>query len=221
MFLIRLPRGARIALAAAALCAAAAHPASAQAREPLPRFVVDVQGTLPKFPNSAGFAAPRGLNEAELPSWGPGINVGGQVYVKRGRRLSFGIGATYVFARGSRAPEPAEGQTTAEGPTVTTTYKGLIPQVSMNFGHRFGWSYVSAGIGQSTLTINRDDAPDETGTATKTLNYGGGARWFAKDHLAFSFDLRFYAINAVAANATSYGHPRDTMLIFSTGISLQ
>ena len=29
----------------------------------------------------------------------------------------------------------------------------------------------------------------------KTINYGGGARWFAKAHVAFSFDVRFYAIN--------------------------
>ncbi len=221
MFFIRPHRRVRLVVAAAIFCAASAHHAAAQAREPLPLFVVDVQGTLPKFPTSAGFASPRGLNEEDLPAWGPGVNVGGQVYFKRGTRLSFGIGATYVFARGSRTPEPAEGQTTADGPTVTTTYKGLIPQASINFGHRRGWSYISAGIGQSTLTINRDDAPEETGSGTKTINYGGGARWFAKDHLAFSFDLRFYAINPVTADAESYGHPRKTMLIFSTGVSIQ
>lgn len=221
MGVLCLHRVTRIGLAVVALCTATAHQASAQPREPLPFFVIDVQGTLPKYPGVAGFAAPRGLNESELPAWGPGVNLGGQVYVTRGTRLSFGVGATYVFTRGSREPEPPEGQTVAEGPIVTTTYKGLVPQASINFGHRYGWSYISAGIGQSTLTINRDDAPDETGTATKTINYGGGARWFARDHLAFSLDLRFYAINPVVADVTSYGHPRKTMLIFSTGVSFQ
>lgn len=215
-----LPRGAWRVLAVAALLVASVHPSYAQARERLPMLVVDVQATLPKFPTQAGFSAPRGLNEVELPGWGPGINAGGQVYLRRGRRLSFGVGATYVFTRGSKSPEPPEGKTTAEGPTVTTTYKGLVPQASINFGHRLGWSYISAGIGRSTLTINRDDALEETGAASKTINYGGGARWFAKDHLAFSFDLRFYAINPVAASPTAYGHPRKTMLIFSAGLSI-
>ena len=27
-----------------------------------------------------------------------------------------------------------------------------------------------------------------------TINYGGGARWFAKKHMAFSLDVRFYEI---------------------------
>ena len=218
---IRLHQAVRLALVTGALCALSAHPASAQVRERLPLFVVDLQGTLPKFPTHGGFSGPRGLGESQLPAWGPGVNVGGQVFFKRGTKLSFGVGATYVFTRGTKSPEPAEGKTVAEGPTVTTKYAGLMPQVSINFGHRLGWSYISGGLGQSTLTINRDDAPEEVGAGTRTINYGGGARWFMKDHLAFSIDLRFFAVNPVDAGIGAYGHPRKTMLIFSAGVSFQ
>ena len=221
MFPTRQHRAALVAAAATALCALSAHPALAQVRERLPLFVVDVQGTLPKFPTHGGFSGPRGLSEDQLPAWGPGVNVGGQVYLVRGTRVSFGVGATYVFSRGSKSPEAEEGQSVGVGPVVVTKYRGLMPQVSINFGHRLGWSYISGGLGQSTLTINRDDAPEEVGAATRTINYGGGARWFMKDHLAFSIDLRFFAMNPVEAGIGAYGNPRKTMMIFSTGVSFQ
>ena len=38
-----------------------------------------------------------------------------------------------------------------------------------------------------------DYPPDDE--PLNTINYGGGARWFIKPHVAFSFDVRFYAIN--------------------------
>ena len=211
---------ARLAIASA-LCLVPLV-SSAQPRERLPIIVADVQGTLPKFPTHGGFSGPRGLNEAQLPAWGPGVNLGGHVFVLRGKKVSMGLGASYVYTRGSQAPDTdSEDALTAGAPTVTTVYKGLMPQVSINFGHRYGWSYISGGLGQSTLTINRDDALEESGAATRTINYGGGARWFRNDHLAFSLDLRFYALNPVEAQAGAYGHPRKTMLIFSAGLSFQ
>ena len=52
---------------------------------------------------------------------------------------------------------------------------------------------MSGGIGWAQFTTELEDAPvaDATG-ASAPINYGGGARWFAKEHLAFTFDLRFY-----------------------------
>ena len=35
----------------------------------------------------------------------------------------------------------------------------------------------------------------------KTLNYGGGARWFTSDHLAFSVDFRWYSVAEQPASA--------------------
>ena len=59
----------------------------------------------------------------------------------------------------------------------------------------------------------------------KTINYGGGARWFAKPHLAFSLDVRFYAINPgtpyIVGPDGPVGSPRTTLLIIGAGISLK
>lgn len=112
----RLHRAALVAAAATALCVAAAHPAHAQVRERLPLFVVDVQGTLPKFPTHGGFSGPRGLSEDQLPAWGPGVNVGGQVYLVRSTRVSFGVGATYVFSRDRNRPKPKRARAWAWAP---------------------------------------------------------------------------------------------------------
>jgi hypothetical protein len=53
-----------------------------------------------------------------------------------------------------------------------------------------------------------------------TIDYGGGARWFIKRHLAFSFDVRFYAINPGTVGP-NVGSPRTTLLIMGAGISLK
>ena len=37
------------------------------------------------------------------------------------------------------------------------------------------------------------------------LNYGGGARWFNSPHLAFTFDIRFYAISPRDADGDGAG----------------
>ena len=55
----------------------------------------------------------------------------------------------------------------------------------------------------------------------KTLNYGGGARWFIKPHLAFSFDVRFYAINPGKPHLDLPGSPRTTLLVLIGGISIK
>ena len=63
----------------------------------------------------------------------------------------------------------------------------------------------------------------------KTINYGGGARWFIKPHVAFSFDVRFYAINPGTAGTALIqgvltpfdGTPRTALLIIGAGLSLK
>jgi hypothetical protein len=98
----------------------------------------------------------------------------------------------------------------------------LSPQISLNFGGRDGWSYVSGGIGLASFTTEREDAPvaDADGR-TRSLNYGGGARWFAKEHLAFCFDLRFYKINPQDATTGRPAYGGRRMMVFSAGISLK
>ena len=52
----------------------------------------------------------------------------------------------------------------------------------------------SISLGRTTLTVDLEELPQENGDAVRTLNYGGGARWFLNKHVAFTFDVRFYSI---------------------------
>jgi hypothetical protein len=76
-------------------------------------------------------------------------------------------------------------------------------------------------MGWSTFTVEREDAPApaDDPARRKTINYGGGARWFAKQHLAVSIDLRFYAVSPEAATASRPAMPRMTLMVFSAGVS--
>ena len=82
------------------------------------------------------------------------------------------------------------------------------PQLSLNFGSRAGWSYLSAGIGRARMStrasgfVDEDDEDDVTAAqlvehgSRSSLNFGGGARWFTRQRLAVSFDVRFHIIGA-------------------------
>jgi hypothetical protein len=216
----------RTAVAIAAtvtVLAAAAAPAHAQPRDPLPLFVVDAHGALPMLPTDDVIAALRGLDPATLPAWGPGFNLAAHVFPLRSRRISLGVGANYQWLRGSYTPDtPDDAEPDYDpGPSVVTRFVSFSPQVSLNFGHRRGWSYISGGLGPSTLTVSRDDYPEEEGEAQSTLSYGGGGRWFVKPHLAFSFDLRIYNIPVQEPSELSYGHPSGRLVSLNIGVSFQ
>ena len=82
---------------------------------------------------------------------------------------------------------------------------------------------MSGGFNRSIWSVVPDGAspqpPDEE--RLKTIDYGGGARWFARPHLAFSFDVRFYAINPSSPTFALPGGPRTTLLVFGVGVSLK
>jgi hypothetical protein len=191
--------------------------------EPIGRFAVDVRGALPKYPEDAEAATALGVTVDNLPGRGLGLAAGVTVYPARfGRHVALGVGGEWlVFSRGRKTLDPTtEGG--PSGPTVTTRFSVLSPQVSLNFGGRDGWSYVSGGIGWASFTTERDDAPvAEADGSTHSFNYGGGARWFAQEHLAFAFDLRFYRIDSqdAAPGRPAYGGGR--MMVFSVGISVK
>jgi hypothetical protein len=217
---VRCRSGERLILAAL-LAAGIAFPVSAQPPQPIPPFVVDLRGTIPFYPDDQALAEPRQTSPDLLPTYGWGADIGAHVYPFRWKAMTFGFGASYHLSRGSRTPDVPDDSSAEPGPTVHTRFKALSPQVSFNFGHRMGWSYLSGGIGRSTFRAWRSDLDEEAGEAVKTINYGGGARWFINRRVAFSLDLRFYALNSKAPSSAATGHPRMTFAAATVGLSVR
>lgn len=193
--------------------------ASAQTTPPrIGPFVVDLRGTFPSFPGDGQLAQSRGLNMVDLPGTGLGVDVGAHLYLFKWHAVTFGVGGELMIGR-ARATPLAPGT----GRAVTERFTTLSPQLSLNFGKGTGWSYLSGGIGQSTWSIVPDGATARLADEErlKTLNYGGGARWFAKRHLAFTFDVRFYAINPGTPQFGFPGSPRTTLLVIGAGVSVR
>jgi len=187
---------------------------------PIPWFVADLHGTFARFPHSLAVADSRNLTLAELPRPGLGLQIGVHFYPLRWRAITFGLGAEVAGAR-SRFEPPAA----AAVPLQSSTEKFLTaaPQLSFNFGSGSGWSYLSGGIGFSQWSLIPDGREPYPGDSERleTINYGGGARWFAKPHLAFSFDARFYAINPGSPYLGHPGTPRTTMFVIGAGVSIK
>jgi hypothetical protein len=189
--------------------------------QPIPRLAADARGAFAGFKQDAAIASGIAVTAPNLATRGFGVVFGAHVYPLRRGVVSLGVGGEMLLSRGSRTLEPATAGA-PPGPTVRTRFSSLSPQVSFNFGKRNGWSYISGGIGRSTFTAERQDAPlPDAESGSKTINYGGGARWFVKEHLAFSVDLRFYAVNPAEAAGGRPARPRMTLMVFSAGASFK
>ena len=206
------------------LCVFVSGARSVCAQDPPPRipwFVLDAHGSAPPFPSEdQRLADSRGMTLAELPGRGWGLQLGGHFYPLRWRAITFGVGGEIAVGRAAKTP-PAD-DTTGLRP-AEEVFRTIQPQLSFNFGNGNGWSYLSGGIGGSTWAIvpeGQENYPPDS-ERLKTINYGGGARWFIKDHVAFSFDVRFYAINPGTPSGTRPGSPRTTMMVIGAGVSLK
>ncbi len=194
----------------------------AQAPPPIGPFVVDLQGTALSFPTDAPLADSRNLQTTEMPRFGIGGNIGVHVYPFRWRAVTLGLGGRLTLTRAGHTPAAPAGQVPF-GRSVTERFVSLAPQLSFNFGSGDGWSYLSGGLGRSVWQI----VPDGQGTIPadeerlKTIDYGGGARWFMTPHLAFSVDARFYAINPGTPAFGFPGSPRTRLFIAGAGISVK
>ena len=215
----------RAALVLASALVAAAGTAGAQ--EPPPRIpiaVLDLQGLVPMFPNdNAQLADSRALTVPELPGAGLGGRVGAHVYPLKYRGITLGIGGELMIGTsGSTPADPASGLV-----SVNERLRAIGSQVSFNFGSGHGWSYLSGGIGRSQWSL-RPAGAAQTAADTESLpttNYGGGARWFAKKHLAFSLDVRIYEIQpgsvTIVDGIARPGSPRTRLFTVGAGISLK
>lgn len=214
-------------LAAALLLVSATS--AAQPPDPIPRFVADVRGASTGLPTAQGWTPviPAG---GEVPSRTLGFEVGGHARILGRGGVTLGIGATWLTARGSLTPDPpAEGTTPppVPPPEVSTRFTSFAPQVSLNFGRKHGWSYVSAGLGRARVRSEASTPATPTTPAlvesdwTRVLTFGGGARWFINDHFGVNFDLRWHQLASVTGNQMHPSAPRETMLVLGVGISLQ
>jgi hypothetical protein len=210
-----------VLLAAAAICTAG-RPAGAQdPPPPIGLFVVDLHGVVPRFGDDAALAESRGLTQPELPGSGLGVTAGVGVYFAKFHAVTFGVGGDVMIGRSpifSAQPDPSLGLR-----AVTETLTSWLSQLSLNFGNGNGWSYLSGGVGVSRWSIvPAGAAPLPVDKEwRKTINYGGGARWFARKRLAFSLDVRFYEIAAGTAEPGLPASPRTTLLVIGAGISVR
>jgi hypothetical protein len=208
---------------------ASASTSFGQVKEPIGRFVVDVRGTSAGLPIEEGWT-PVVPSGTEAPSRALGLELGGHVYIIHFGRAALGVGATWHVANGTVAPPETTSTTPVTGPlpTVTTRLTSLSPQLSLNFGHSLGWSYLSAGLGRTSVDSHAEAAsasliqfmPRESG-GVKTLNFGGGARWFLTDHVGVGFDLRWYKLSIVPTSAAHPGAPRASLLTAAVGIAVK
>ena len=214
----------RIAIATSIVLAAAIHPRAASGQDqppPIGPFVIDVRGTSPSFPDDALLAESRGLSVDELPGRGLGFDAGAHLYLFKWRVITVGVGAQMTFARAASGAVVQDGVEIARA--VTSWFTAFTPQLSFNFGNGDGWSYISGGIGKgvwSTVPDAQQPLPADEERLT-SINYGAGARWFAKPHVAFTFDVRFHEIYPGTPHGGLPGSPRLNMLIIGAGVSVK
>jgi hypothetical protein len=202
---------------------AALLPPSASAQDPPPRigpFVVDVRGVLPWLPQEQALAESRGIDVRELPGRGLGLDAGAHVYLLRWKTITFGLGGQMLLAHAQSSPQSPPGE---QLQSVTERLLSVAAELSLNFGSGDGWSYISGGIGQTTWSIvpdGSDEGPaDQEGLYT--VNYGAGARWFARPHLAFTVDVRWWGIDPGTPTLGRPGSPRTTLLVIGAGVALK
>ncbi len=207
-----------------------ALPAGAQTPDRLPWFAIDAHAATVGLPQAEGWV-PAVSADTELPGRNWGLSTGATVYPLRLGLVTFGAGASVIVGKGSSqsltiTTGSGATATTRTTPVVHTGITSLVPQVSINFGRKLGWSYLSAGLGVSKVT-SRADAVDSTpATAVpdswnSALNFGGGARWFMKPRLGAGFDVRFVKLGSRSATATLPAAKRTQVWNISAGISIQ
>jgi hypothetical protein len=215
---------------AAACILASASTSPAQPKEPIGRFVADVRAASVGLPTIEGWtpSVPEGT---EVPARSLGFEFGAHINLARFRVGALGVGATWLTGRGTASPPslpPGTEPPDAIDPSVTTRITSLSPQLSLNFGHSLGWSYISAGFGRTRIDADATAAagstqrfaPVDSGWVS-TVNFGGGARWFVNDRVGVGFDLRWRRVSSVAATATQAGAPRISLLTIGAGIAIK
>ncbi len=188
-------------------------------QEPIGLYVIDLQGSFVPFSRNVELAENRDLNPPDTPGAGAGYQVGAHVYPFRWHVITFGIGASFHSSLADQ--RPGERSPNPDGPTLRKRFTVVAPQLSFNFGGRDGWSYLSGGITPSRLSLFPLNAETSEQRTSGTLNYGGGVRWFINNRVAFSIDLRLYAISPIEQVGDTPGSPRMTQMALNVGASFR
>ncbi len=197
-----------------------AAPALAQVDRRIPIAVFDARAFSTGLNADATTAENLGIDIEDLPTRGLGATFGANVYLIRRTSLALGISGEFMFARGSNQPVDPDGDPL--GDPVGRRIQSFAAMVSLNFGHRDGWSYLTGGMGPLLYqTYVGEEPPPESAPRKATINMGGGARWFFSRHLAFGFDVRFYLTRPEAISGTIPGRARERLLILSAGVSIK
>ncbi len=101
------------------------------------------------------------IGDTPLPGRGFGVAGGATVYPLRLGIITFGAGVSISAAKGkgeSLTITTGSGATavTVVTPIMRTAVFNVMPQLSINFGHKLGWSYLSAGLGTTRVTSSMD-----------------------------------------------------------------
>jgi hypothetical protein len=212
---------ARLAVTGAALLLFLVPAASAaQSVGRLPPFVFDLRGFWPTMGRDPVTAKGLNVDALTLPAHGLGGQAGIHLYPVRRGRFALGIGGDGIFARAKAQEKGTTG--TPVGLAVHQELKGLFGNISLNFGDNNGWSYVTAGMGPTVFkTYLGETVPNAIAPSKMTINMGGGARWFMNDHLAATFDLRFYLLRPEVATEAFPPRQRYRLLALSGGIAIK
>ena len=202
-----------IALAPTSALAQSAPP------KPLPFIVFDVRVARASMGTDPATAEALGIEADELPGGGLAFSAGVHTYPFRRQGFAIGLGAEGVLAHAKKT-----GGTDSNGniaPDLARRFEGISGVLSLNFGGRDGWSYLSGGLGPLRFETTSSLVSHGTAPATTTPNVGGGARWFVKPHMAAGFDVRLYLTQSAATTAVSAGRDRMRVIIFAAGITLR
>lgn len=208
-----MPRVASIAAWATLAVGLVALPAWAQPREALGGAVVDVRVVSTTLPTAAGWAAPVTAAGALIPARGAGVDAGAHVFLGPGSRRRLSLGASGLLAEG-RA-------TGLDAPTVATRLVTAAPHVAINFGHRHGWSYLSSGVGTASVRSYERGQSEPAASWGMVIHYGAGARWFLREHVAVTLDLRFWALTPRPATPERSSAAATTRIALGAGLSFR
>jgi hypothetical protein len=199
-------------------------PASAGAQPPqrsVGPFVADLRGFFARHKVEPSVASDLDVVQANVPTKSFGLSGGVHWYPLHVKNVTFGFGGEYLMGGGSATVEPTT-ETEPQGPAVRRHFSALSSQVSFNFGHRNGWSYISGGLGRSKLYVEREDDPVTDAPRRNTINYGAGARWFINHHIAFSAEIRWYSVAPQPETPLGgVAQPRTTLMVLSAGVALR